>query len=823
MGLKYRIGSIGWYNFETLVQTLLKGLIGPGVTSFGGTKDDGRDASFSGAASFPSEDTQWDGYSVFQVKHIDFEQQGVRTARTQLKNAFTQECKSILTRRKAERWPDNYVLITDVPLTSLNRGDLTKIIGDAGFAGNFGALDGKEVCEFLDLYPQVRRSYPQLLGLADLDQIVNRELYTRSIAYVEQWQPQLMTFVRTEAYLEALSKLRGHRFIVLDGPPEAGKSTIAAALALLYAADGFEVVDIRQPTDFFRAYSADRSQLFVADDAVGSLDFDPSLTGDWSRDLPGVLRKLDGRHLLVWTTRSYVLEHAMARSRLGETLEDFPGVHEVLVEAGTLSQLEKAEILYNHCKHAGLSQEARAVVREHAQRIVNHSSFTPERIRQLVHNVLQDGASGAKRPRTIRWSHIDEFLKDPKTRWAMAYTAVTESEQTLLRAMLDFGDRALSREVGRAFQLRCMRLKGRHLSFEECLKRLDHSFLHVVSSFEGMRYVDFQHPSLRDMLLAQLREDEKGRRRFIELASPLGLANLIQGMGQRASDGPDEIHVLSPMTPEDESILIARLSGLSTAVLHWEEWHRILYAARLLLPRDSSQQRVPPAEVDLTGFASSSAGRTIEAVVHAFAAAETFDNMVQCGIPLWTKLLENYYQLAMYVVPPPRPTFLRDLLQALPETPLEQAVEMASLVGSRDPLLLAQSLPDRLFWSWDEDLRYRLEELVGAGEAFLRHKGHEDWTPEYSALAAAHLGEYEEYWYWAEYDEWYSNGSSLVDVAREFYAWADFDAPDDLERLEELLLDVAGPGEPDYEPEPHALWSGSPAEYWTIETMFEDL
>jgi hypothetical protein len=284
LSLKYRIGAIGWYNFETLVQTLLKGVIGPGVTSFGGTKDGGRDATFTGAANFPSEQAKWDGYWVFQVKYIDFEEQGTKTARTQLKNTFRKELKSILAEQKRRRKapPGNYVLITNIPLTGNNRDALETLVREAGFRGNYCAIDGKEVCQFLDLFPQVRRSYPQLLGLADLDGILNRELYVRSEAYVQQWQPRLATFVRTAAYEEALTTLRSHHFVVLDGPPEAGKSTIAAALALLHAADGFEVIDIRSPEQIFKIYDPGRSQLFVADDAVGS-ELSPSL--DWVKRL----------------------------------------------------------------------------------------------------------------------------------------------------------------------------------------------------------------------------------------------------------------------------------------------------------------------------------------------------------------------------------------------------------------------------------------------------------------------------------------------------------------------------------------------------------
>jgi len=73
MALQYRIAEIGWYNFEKLVQTLLKSIIGPGVTSFGGSKDGGRDAAYSGLAPFPTARENWAGEWVFQVKYIDLQ------------------------------------------------------------------------------------------------------------------------------------------------------------------------------------------------------------------------------------------------------------------------------------------------------------------------------------------------------------------------------------------------------------------------------------------------------------------------------------------------------------------------------------------------------------------------------------------------------------------------------------------------------------------------------------------------------------------------------------------------------------------------------
>ena len=68
------------------------------------------------------------------------------------------------------------ILLTDVPLTAQMRDDLSRIATESGFKGNFASVDGKEICQFLDNQSEIRRSYPQLLGLADLDVIVNRDL-----------------------------------------------------------------------------------------------------------------------------------------------------------------------------------------------------------------------------------------------------------------------------------------------------------------------------------------------------------------------------------------------------------------------------------------------------------------------------------------------------------------------------------------------------------------------------------------------------------------------------------------------------------------------
>ncbi len=524
MHLKYQIGSIGWYNFERLIKTVLKRIIGPGTTSFGGSKDQGRDAAFQGTAPYPNRETPWTGTWIFQVKYIDLEDQGGgAAARSALKSVLVKEIKSICSRRVN---PDNYILITDVPLTAAARADLSRIAKAAGLRRNFAAVDGNEVCEWLDLFPELRRTFPQLLGLADLNQIVHADIYNRSKAFFEQWAPKLALFVQTDAYVKARSVLSQHRFLVLDGPPEVGKSMIAAALAVLYASEGFQVYDVRSPDQLYTPLDRSVRQLFIADDAIGSIDLDPGRADAWTRDLPGVLRSLDKDHLLIWTARHYILEEALAASALGDVIDRFPGEHEVVVEVGDLSDLAKAEMLYNHAKHADLPALSREVIRDSAAVLVSHPNFTPERIRQLVDHVRNTRSSSKE----VLKAELSQFLTNPGARWAKAYRALSQSEQTLLVSLLDLDEPARTADLQPIYDRRTTQTDGRVLKFHDVIGRLKHSFITVARTYQGVETVNFKHPSLRDLLVREMRDNPGVRRRYIELTTPVGLAALIRGL-----------------------------------------------------------------------------------------------------------------------------------------------------------------------------------------------------------------------------------------------------------------------------------------------------
>ena len=820
LSLKYRISSLGWYNFELLVQTLLKAVIGPGVTSFGGSKDQGRDAEFIGNARFPTPEHQWGGRWVFQVKYIDFEEQGADDARSSLKSKFAKELRLVLSRHEPV---NNYILVTDVPLTAQSRSALKALATTSGFAGNFASVDGKEVCQFLDMYGEIRKSYPQLLGLADLDVIINRDLYSRSQAYLQHWQPKLATYVQTEAHQKALSLLKKKHFIVLDGPPEAGKTTIAAALALIHATDGFEVIDVRASNDVFRASdekssdpgSEHKKRLFVADDAIGSISLVAAQADEWSRDLPGILRQLDSNRLLVWTARRYILEEALATSRLKEAAAEFPRPHEVLVDVGSLSTMQKAEILYNHAKQAGLSNEQRELVRTHAMQIINHPNFTPLRISQLFTLVLKPKVEDSQNM-TAGWEQVRQFLKNPGERWIQAFRALSQSEQTLLSATLDFEGPVLSRALQASYELRVSKGGGRHLSFEECVSRLDHSFITVGSSHSGEIYVSVQHPSLRDMLLLNLRGDVDARGRYIGLATPFALAEIIGGIAERSETDTDPEHAVVPTNEEEFALFLKRLTEVSEGVPSLKEWELLLVACDRLIPQipeepepteDAAEmwrlfghkpptKKTEPVDLNLDEFGYSWKGKIIRALLVGFSDRRTMENGGQFGLEDWTRLLSRFYNLSSYLSPPVYPGFTRELCNALTDS--VDSIRLANLINNAEPLVAKQRITRTLLDTWKQVVEAEAIELTGHGEAF----GHGD-DPD-------------------EFDEWQSNSKKLLSTVEDFARWGVADSLVAVEGLRSVLDSAERPFEPDPgDYEAARLPTSGP--YWTIQRLFEDL
>ncbi len=417
------------------------------------------------------------------------------------------------------------------PLLLISNRDLPELEVDPGVI----RVGPTELGAALDARPHVRRRVPFVLGIRE--DIADAEALKRSTFDVDEAVALAHVFVPTAAYSRALDVLDQHGFAVLTGPPEMGKTAAARTIALAGLAAGWEAHECTRPDQLWEAYSPDRPQVFIADDAFGSTEYNPTAAERWAVDLDRILRVLDAKHHLIWTSRPGPLRAALRRIQREHGVERWPRPAEVQVDASALDIEEKALMLFRHAQSARLGSGAVSVVRMHARAIVVNEHFTPERIRRFVGRRLLELAD--REPGLVHEA-IQWELREPTTAMATSFDALPGDLTTVLVALVDcppgpVAQRDLATAVRRHAD------SGLSRPVPELVDLLADHFVRLAPDDR----VAWVHPSWRDLVIERLAGDADGRRRFLERCSVDGLLLAL------STGGGGEGERLLPLLVED--------------------------------------------------------------------------------------------------------------------------------------------------------------------------------------------------------------------------------------------------------------------------------
>jgi hypothetical protein len=281
----------------------------------------------------------------------------------------------------------------------------------------------------IDARPELRLAMPSLLGVRELDPLIPGTVAQRSTLDRHEAEGLAAVFVPTRAYSRAVRTLREHRFAVLTGPPEMGKTAIARMVALAKMTDGWQAHECTTPDDLLQAFDPEARQVFIADDAFGSTEYRADSAERWARAMERLLAALDERHWLIWTSRPAPLHAALQRLHQERGAERFPAPARVVVDASALDLEEKVLILFRHAKAAELADATRRSLRMFGPEIVGTPTFTPERIRRLVLRLCR-GDDNVSRAADIE-------LTTPTEAMATSFGALGDEHRDLLVALLD--------------------------------------------------------------------------------------------------------------------------------------------------------------------------------------------------------------------------------------------------------------------------------------------------------------------------------------------------------------------------------------------------
>lgn len=547
MAVDYRLDDLGWFEFEQLVQSLLKSHLGMGIEAWGGHGDWGRDAYFEGGLQYPAgEETE--GPFAFQCKFIESANAAGAKPNKAVLKAIRQEATRIREHLRSGNWteaPKYYALFTNAPFTPAMRNAVRGVFASVLSGTSILTHDGNDVCQWLRDSPQIARSFPQLLSLRDLQELlrdaVHSDILARSEQAIAMAQTYARTFVPTSAYRLAQDKLASHGFVVLEGPPEMGKTTIGRIIALTQIACGWEGIECRSPADVLKMYRRDRRQVFVADDFFGRTEYEPMRVSQWQSELGYILPLLGRTHWLILTCRAHLLQMAKANLDIPNQHKRFPDLGEVVVNAGSLTPLERARIVYRHAKGVVLGCSAKETIRRHARQIVDHPHFTPERIRRLIEEVSAE--SGAKQERLTGgaaesqtgvarckesltfMTRLQKALGNPTQQMRISFRRLPTCHRWLLFSLLEVDHNTHIFEVGHR------QLRARydalcpvevHQPYERVLAELTEGFVRKSTGSSGDR-VNWIHPSCRDLSIDGLSDYARDRAHFLANCDESGL------------------------------------------------------------------------------------------------------------------------------------------------------------------------------------------------------------------------------------------------------------------------------------------------------------
>jgi hypothetical protein len=558
--LRYALDNLGWFEFEGLTQSLLKARLGLGVEAWGGTGDLGRDAYYEGALKYPSNEIT-SGTFLFQCKFVESANAAGAKPGPAIVKAVRAECArfrgAVATGARGthvqfaprppivRNSPSHYSLITNARLAARLRSEIARELASTFPNAAIHVHDGTDICTWLDVSPEVVRAFPLLWGLRNIDDLlrrwVNSDLLARSRAALAEAKDVAGVFVPTQPYSRALEVLGKHHFVVLEGPPEMGKTAIGRIISLSMVAREWEALECRGPADVERGYDEERRQVFIADDFFGRTEYDPRSVSDWQRELPHILRLLDGGHWLILTTRAHLLNLAKRSLDIAGLGRSFPAPGEIVVDASQLTSVEKARILYRHLKHRNLPAGVRMILRICASSIVKNPHFTPERIRRFVSEGLRTLTEREGELVTLDavMSVASQSLSNPTQQMKISFRNLRPSEKWLLFAFVESGSSLTWRHHEQGLMEAYVRLCPIDVRepFEEVIAAMSGAFVRRLTDLDRIEWV---HPSCRDLAIAELGRDVRDRQRFLEMTSAPGLelALSIGGGSQGSVDYP---------------------------------------------------------------------------------------------------------------------------------------------------------------------------------------------------------------------------------------------------------------------------------------------
>lgn len=479
----YDFKSLNDKEFEILCVDLIGEVEGQRIERFKAGRDAGVDGRFF---------VHGNKEVILQCKHWS------GTPITQLLRELTTTEKAKVEKLK----PHRYVLGLSNALSRAEK----KLLSDA-FAPYLSESDiyGKEdLNDLIRAKPHIERKHYKLWlhSTSVLGHIFNNAIHGRSTYALEEIIRSSSRYVVTLNHQFALKILDKLGVVIITGEPGIGKTTLADHLCLAYVADGYSYLKIADEIREAEAvFDADSKQIFYFDDFLGRNYLD-ALKGHEGSHVTQFIRRVasNKNKKFVLTSRSTILNQG--KFLIDNFAHDNVQRNEYEIRISSLTEMDKAQILYNHIWHSSLH---RSYVDElyHQRRyrtVIAHQNFNPRLISYITDSNRLEACPPAK-----YWEYVLESLENPAQIWDHPFNAQQDDFGRAIVFLVVLNGAAIREDdLSNAYHRYTLHPENKHFSgrheFQVNIRLLTGSFL-TRAVTPGHASIDLFNPSIGDYIL----------------------------------------------------------------------------------------------------------------------------------------------------------------------------------------------------------------------------------------------------------------------------------------------------------------------------------